>query len=183
MSTDQTRRPGRKTESLDLASYNLTLERETADWGKEQPGGLSETVRRLLRREYNVGNRVTPETVGDLFANGELARLARAYALVMPNERDAILGMVETFGETNREAQAMVEEIRRDREELRSQLLQRDELDMRSIEREKAVRVERNRLDMEVVQLKREIKRLQPKPGLKPTSDSAQGEMAEEPAK
>jgi hypothetical protein len=32
--------------------YTLQLEAETAEWGKLQPGGLSELVRRLLRQAY-----------------------------------------------------------------------------------------------------------------------------------
>lgn len=31
--------------------YNLLLPEELGEWGKEQPGGLSELVRRLLREE------------------------------------------------------------------------------------------------------------------------------------
>ncbi len=32
--------------------YQVLLEPEIADWGKHQPGGLSELVRRLLREAY-----------------------------------------------------------------------------------------------------------------------------------
>lgn len=31
--------------------YNVLLDEDLADWGKQQPGGLSELVRRLLRAE------------------------------------------------------------------------------------------------------------------------------------
>jgi hypothetical protein len=37
---------------LNTAQYTLMLEPEPAEWGKTQPGGLSELVRRLLREEY-----------------------------------------------------------------------------------------------------------------------------------
>lgn len=36
--------PGPKTER-----YQVLLEPELAEWGKQQPGGLSELIRRLLR--------------------------------------------------------------------------------------------------------------------------------------
>jgi hypothetical protein len=39
--------PGNNT-----AQYTLMLEPEPAEWGKTQPGGLSELVRRLLREEF-----------------------------------------------------------------------------------------------------------------------------------
>jgi hypothetical protein len=33
--------------------YDLTLEEQTAEWGKLQPGGLSALVRDLLREAYD----------------------------------------------------------------------------------------------------------------------------------
>jgi len=32
--------------------YNILLEEEVAEWGKMQPGGLSELVRRLLKEAH-----------------------------------------------------------------------------------------------------------------------------------
>ena len=32
--------------------YNILLEEDLAEWGKHQPGGLSELIRRLLRAEW-----------------------------------------------------------------------------------------------------------------------------------
>ena len=43
------RKPG-PTKRLDTRQYVVMLEEETAEWGKGQPGGLSDLVRRLLRR-------------------------------------------------------------------------------------------------------------------------------------
>jgi hypothetical protein len=34
-----------------MTRYNILLEEELGEWGKQQPGGLSETIRRLLRQE------------------------------------------------------------------------------------------------------------------------------------
>lgn len=31
--------------------YNVLIDEELAEWGKQQPGGLSELVRRLLKEE------------------------------------------------------------------------------------------------------------------------------------
>jgi len=42
---------GRKS-SLETAQYTVMLEYEPAEWAKEQPGGLSEMLRRYLRNEY-----------------------------------------------------------------------------------------------------------------------------------
>lgn len=39
--------PGPATEQ-----YTVLLEPETAEWGKDEPGGLSELVRRLLREYF-----------------------------------------------------------------------------------------------------------------------------------
>ena len=39
--------PGPETQK-----YNVLLEPALAEWGKKQPGGLSELVRRLLRQAY-----------------------------------------------------------------------------------------------------------------------------------
>jgi hypothetical protein len=32
--------------------YNVMLDRSTADWGQQQPGGLSATLRKLLREAF-----------------------------------------------------------------------------------------------------------------------------------
>lgn len=39
-------KPGPKTQK-----YNVLIEEELGEWGKEQPGGLSELIRRLLKKE------------------------------------------------------------------------------------------------------------------------------------
>lgn len=123
MSTDQARRPGRKTETLDLASYNLTLERETADWGKGQPGGLSETVRRLLRREYDATRGTALVSVGEnLFADPTFSRLAQSYARTPPMQRYALLQVAETMVEVRQEERVAIEALNKQRDEIASRL-------------------------------------------------------------
>lgn len=39
--------------------YTLALEAETAEWAKQQPGGLSHLLRCLLRQEYEKNRRVS----------------------------------------------------------------------------------------------------------------------------
>src|SRR5207249_9321339 len=41
--------------------YQLLIESELAEWGKQQPGGLSELVRRLLKEAYQQAH---PERTG-----------------------------------------------------------------------------------------------------------------------
>jgi hypothetical protein len=43
------RRPGR-VKGTPTQKYTLLLEEDIAEWGKQQPGGLSELLRRLLRK-------------------------------------------------------------------------------------------------------------------------------------
>ena len=45
------RKPGPKPKAK-TQQYALMLEPDPAEWAKEQPGGLSEFVRRLLREAY-----------------------------------------------------------------------------------------------------------------------------------
>lgn len=40
--------PGPKT-----TKYTILMEEELGEWGKRQPGGLSETARRLFRQEFD----------------------------------------------------------------------------------------------------------------------------------
>ena len=42
------KQPGKKKTQI----FTLVLEVDTAYWGKQQPGGLSSLVRRLLREEF-----------------------------------------------------------------------------------------------------------------------------------
>lgn len=44
------RRPG-PVPGPTTRKYNVLIEEELADWGKQQPGGLSELIRRLLKAE------------------------------------------------------------------------------------------------------------------------------------
>ena len=37
----------------DRNTYSVVLDEDTAEWAKKQEGGLSGTVRRALREEYN----------------------------------------------------------------------------------------------------------------------------------
>ena len=48
------RKPG-PVPGVPTQRYTLLLEEETAEWGKRQPGGLSELVRGLLRRAREQG--------------------------------------------------------------------------------------------------------------------------------
>ena len=44
------RRPG-PVPGPPTRKYNILLDEELAEWGKQQPGGLSELLRRLLKEE------------------------------------------------------------------------------------------------------------------------------------
>ena len=46
----------------ETVAYTLMLEEETAEWAKQQPGGLSEMVRRFLRQEMERRQRGAQET-------------------------------------------------------------------------------------------------------------------------
>jgi hypothetical protein len=47
--TKERRKPGPIADPS-LERYTLTLSRDDAEWGKRQPGGLSELIRRLLKK-------------------------------------------------------------------------------------------------------------------------------------
>ena len=46
------KRPG-PVRKLNTKQYVVMLEEEPAEWGKHQPGGLSELLRRLLREGFD----------------------------------------------------------------------------------------------------------------------------------
>jgi hypothetical protein len=48
------RRPG-PVPGPPTRKYNILLDEELAEWGKQQPGGLSELLRRLLKAEREKG--------------------------------------------------------------------------------------------------------------------------------
>jgi hypothetical protein len=48
------RRPG-PVPGPPTRKYNILLPEELAEWGKQQPGGLSELLRRLLKAEREKG--------------------------------------------------------------------------------------------------------------------------------
>ena len=52
------RKPGRKP-GPERRQYPVLIEEELGDWAKAQPGGLSETVRRLLREAREKAERET----------------------------------------------------------------------------------------------------------------------------
>jgi len=56
-----TRPPRRRGRPATMATekYTLALEAETAEWAKQQPGGLSHLLRCLLRQEYEKNRRVS----------------------------------------------------------------------------------------------------------------------------
>ena len=43
---------GRVPAQAERVKTTLLLDLDTVEWGKHQPGGLSELIRRLLRQEY-----------------------------------------------------------------------------------------------------------------------------------
>jgi hypothetical protein len=52
MSTEEKterKKPGRVA-GPETKKYNVLIEEELAEWGKREPGGLSELVRRLLKK-------------------------------------------------------------------------------------------------------------------------------------
>ena len=46
------RRRGRVPSQAERVKTTLLLDLDTVEWGKREPGGLSEIIRRLLRQEY-----------------------------------------------------------------------------------------------------------------------------------
>ncbi len=46
------RKRGRVPATVPRVKTTLLLDLDTVEWGKHQPGGLSEIIRRLLRQEY-----------------------------------------------------------------------------------------------------------------------------------
>ena len=46
------RRRGRVPSEAERIKTTLLLDLDTVEWGKRQPGGLSETIRQLLREKY-----------------------------------------------------------------------------------------------------------------------------------
>ena len=46
------RRRGRVPSQAERVKTTLLLDLDTVEWGKREPGGLSEIIRRLLRQEF-----------------------------------------------------------------------------------------------------------------------------------
>ncbi len=46
------RRRGRVPSQTERVKTTLLLDLDTVEWGKREPGGLSEIIRRLLRQEF-----------------------------------------------------------------------------------------------------------------------------------
>ena len=46
------RRRGRMPSQAERVKTTLLLDLDTVEWGKREPGGLSEIIRRLLRQEF-----------------------------------------------------------------------------------------------------------------------------------
>jgi len=46
------RRRGRVPSEVERIKTTLLLDLDTVEWGKRQPGGLSEIIRQLLREKY-----------------------------------------------------------------------------------------------------------------------------------
>ncbi len=46
------RRRGRVPSGAERVKTTLLLDLDTVEWGKREPGGLSEIIRRLLRQEF-----------------------------------------------------------------------------------------------------------------------------------
>ena len=63
METDQRRKVGRPRGKADRQPYNILLDPEIGEWGKQQPGGLSELVRRLLHEAREKMADRTPSAV------------------------------------------------------------------------------------------------------------------------
>ena len=53
------RKRGRVPADAVRVKTTLLLDLDTVEWGKTQPGGLSEVIRRLLRQEYEAGQKET----------------------------------------------------------------------------------------------------------------------------
>ena len=49
-------RPRGRPAIMSTEKYTLSLEAETAEWAKQQPGGLSHLLRCLLREAYEKNN-------------------------------------------------------------------------------------------------------------------------------
>jgi hypothetical protein len=49
--TEKTRQKPGPVPGPETKKFNILIEPDLADWGKRQPGGLSELIRRLLKEE------------------------------------------------------------------------------------------------------------------------------------
>ena len=57
MAETEGRKRGRVPATTERVKTTLLLDLDTVEWGKHQPGGLSEIIRRLLRQEYETKHR------------------------------------------------------------------------------------------------------------------------------
>ena len=61
MANEQKRRRGRVPANAERVKTTLLLDLDTVEWGKREPGGLSELIRQLLRQalEAKTGKKET----------------------------------------------------------------------------------------------------------------------------
>ncbi len=63
--SDEQRTRGRRPNGLDMVTRNVNLERDMVEWAQDQPGGLSPTLRSLMRQAH--ASQVRPNTEEDNF--------------------------------------------------------------------------------------------------------------------
>ena len=59
MADEQKRTRGRVPADAERVKTTLLLDLDTVEWGKREPGGLSELIRQLLRGKYQASQKET----------------------------------------------------------------------------------------------------------------------------
>jgi len=67
MKTEEVRKRGRVAGPA-TERYQVLLDEDIAEWAKREPDGLSGTIRRLLRQEYEAANQSRQSTVQRMFS-------------------------------------------------------------------------------------------------------------------